>query len=183
MLERIAKITACSLLVMEVLACGVAGSERRTIVATNSPTPLSSETRTVFHDETVQSLCDRLPEIKRIPYRDPNDTDPVYEAIIAKGWEAGPCLIEKITDETSMPDPREAPPWQHYKVGDTAVFILARLAGNDEEILPKMLPKAYEKEWETNGVYAYFNYVLERENRARLQQWWRDWTAKRKNVK
>lgn len=126
-------------------------------------------------DENTAALCGRLHEIKKLPYRDPNDTDPIYEALMAKGKAAMPCLIDKITDETPMPDPREAPPWRHYTVGDTAVFILVRMADKEKDLIPEMLPQPYKKEWETNGVYAYFNYVLEPENRRELQEWWRWW--------
>jgi len=178
MLKKIAKaVVFCPLLLMWLFGCGIANSERSNLMIANTthPTPQPIETlNSTFRDENVESLCNRLNEIKKLPYRDPNDTDPIYEALIAKGKEAMPCLIEKITDETPMTDPREAPPWQHYKVGDTAVFILARIA-KDEEILQEMLPIKYRKEWETNGVYAYFNYVSESKNRGELRRWWRSW--------
>jgi hypothetical protein len=179
MLKKIVKaVVFCPLLLMWLFGCGIANSERSNLVTANTthPTPRPTETvNTTFRDENVESLCNRLSEIKKLPYRDPNDTDPIYEALIAKGKEAMPCLIEKITDETPMTDPREAPPWRYYKVGDTAVFILARISKDEEEILKKMLPIKYRKEWETNGVYAYFNYVSESKNRDELQRWWRNW--------
>ena len=147
--------------------------------------PMPQPTRFVpdpaIQSEGAEVLCGRLSEIKKLPYRDPNDTDQIYEALMAKGKEAVPCLIEKITDETPMEDPREAQPWQQYKVGDTAVFILADIAVKVEpvegEILQRMLPPVSAKEWETNGVYAYFNYVWESENRKELQKWWRRWAT------
>jgi len=179
MLKKIVKaVVFCPLLLMWLFGCGIANSERSNLMIANTthPTPQPIETlNTTFRDENVESLCNRLSEIKKLPYRDPNDTDPIYEALIAKGKEAMPCLIEKITDETPMTDPREAPPWRYYKVGDTAVFILARISKDEEEILKKMLPIKYRKEWETNGVYAYFNYVSESKNRDELQRWWRNW--------
>lgn len=178
LLKKIVKaVVFCPLLLMWLFGCGIANSERSNLMIANTthPTPQPTETlNTTFRDENVESLCNRLSEIKKLPYRDPNDTDPIYEALIAKGKEAMPCLIEKITDETPMPDPREAPSWQYYKVGDTAVFILVRIA-KDDEILQKMLPVKYRKEWKTNGVYAYFNYVSESKNRDELQRWWRSW--------
>lgn len=73
-----------------------------------------------------------------------------------------------------MDDPRSAPIWEHYKVGDTAVFLLVDIAGNDE-LLEEMLPPPYRKEWKTNGIYAYFNYVSEPANRRLLQKWWKAW--------
>ena len=163
MLKKIVKaVVFCPLLLGWLFGCGVAHPERSNIVTVNTAlsTPQPTEiVNTTFRDENVESLCNRLSEIKKLHYRDPNDTNPIYEALIAKGKEAMPCLVEKITDESSMRDPREAPRWQHYKVGDTAVFILVDIA-KDDELLEQMLPVKNRKEWETNGVYAYFNYVL-----------------------
>jgi hypothetical protein len=124
-------------------------------------------------------LCDRLGEIRKLPNRDPNDTDPIYEALIAKGDDAIPCLVQRITSDKKMPDPREAPTWQHYAVGDTAVFILIDILCSEdlerEKLLIEMLPPKYEEEWKTNGIYAYFNYVSEPRNRKELQNWWKKW--------
>lgn len=122
----------------------------------------------------ITSLCEQLNKIRKLPSRDPSDSDPIYEAIIARGEEAIPCLVEKITDESLMPDPREAPPYQNYKVGDTAYFLLLRITQKDDDIA-KMLPPKYAKLWATEGVYAYFAYVEKMENRKELQRFWRDW--------
>jgi hypothetical protein len=182
MLKKILKTLVFFPLLMLLFGCSIANSERSNIVITNTnhPTPQPTETlNTTFRNENVESLCNRLHELKKIPYKNPNDTDPIYEALIAKGEEAMPCLVEKITDETPMRDPRGGPIWQHYKVGDTAVFMLIRITNEDEilqvELLLEMLPAKYRKEWESNGVYAYFNYVAESKNREELQRWWRIW--------
>jgi hypothetical protein len=79
-----------------------------------------------------------------------------------------------------MKDPREAPVWRHYAVGDTAVFILLRVVTKDdnqewEKLFLKMLPPESQEEWKTNGIYAYFNYVSESKNRKSLQIWWKNW--------
>ena len=91
-----------------------------------------------------------------------------------------PCLIEKITDTTTMPDPRYSVPHvQYYVVGDTAVFILLRILSRDDTEWKKLmigsLPPKYADEWETNGVYAYFNYVSDPRNRTQLKNWWKKW--------
>lgn len=125
-------------------------------------------------------LCSRLAEIKIIPTRNPMPTDPIYEAIVAKSDEAVPCLVDQIPNKTKVRDPRySVPVWQHYAVGDTAIFILLRILRDDalerEKLLIEMLPPASKKEWETNGIYAYFNYVSEPKNRKQLQEWWKNW--------
>jgi hypothetical protein len=124
----------------------------------------------------VESLCERLSSIRKIPYRDPKNSDPIYDALIAKGNEAIPCLVDKVIDVTEMSDPREAPPVEGYTVGDTAVFILLAITNqrNHPEI---MLPPKYAKLWETEGIYSYFAYVEKLENRKKVQQWWKHWMA------
>lgn len=173
-------------------ACTVAAdNEYRQVPAGSEPpaTPEPQPTKFVvpaeFLNATPEQLCNRLSEIKVLPHKDPNDTDPIYEALIAKGPNAYPCLLEKITDRTRMPDPRQAPIWQHYAVGDTAVFILVRSIGGEndrlrEELLKEMLPPRYREEWTTNGVYAYFNYVSKSKNRSALQSWWKNWLNENK---
>lgn len=183
MLKKTTQKVICCLLALGVLGCSESSSNTNDAVTKTYPSPqLIEKERSIYMDESAESLCKRLHEIKKLPYRDPNDTDPIYEALIAKGREAMPCLIEKITDECPMPDPREAPPWQNYKVGDTAVFILVDIASNDEDFILKMLPPKYRQEWETNGVYAYFNYVFEPSNRRELQKWWRNWMKKNQGL-
>lgn len=143
--------------------------------ATISPT---EEDTTPAKDTT--GLCKQLGKLKVFPGRNPSEPrDPIYSAIMAKGKEIMPCLIDEITNETPMHDPRQAPVWEHYKIGDTAVFLLVDIARNDE-LLTEMLPPAYREEWKTNGVYAYFNYVSESKNRHELQGWWRAWLTKRR---
>src|SRR5687767_14360432 len=101
MLKKIVKtVVFCPLILMWLFGCDIAKSERSNHVIANAthPTPQPTETlNTTFRNENVESLCNRLHEIKKIPERDPNDTDPIYEALIAKGKEAMPCLVEKIT--------------------------------------------------------------------------------------
>ena len=159
----------------------------RQFPALPEPTPEPEPTKAPIPVELLNSsptqLCERLAEIKIIPTFEPTPTDPIYEALIAKGDAAIPCLIDKIADRKRIPDPRySVPVWHSFVVGDTAVFILVRIVEKDdkgrEKILIEMMPHASQKEWETNGIYAYFNYVLEAKNRRELQRWWKDWLDK-----
>lgn len=149
----------------------------------SSPMPEETRPPIYVHISSMMSeeLCDRLISIDTMPGRDPNITDPIYESLILKGNEAVPCLIDKIDDTTPMPDPRySVPHWQNFKVGDTAVFILLTISSKDdddawEENLLKSLPPKNRAEWKTNGIYAYFNYVSEPQNRKELRKWWLEW--------
>ena len=158
-------------------------------VLTQEPTPVPQSTSYVvskneFLQKSPEELCNSLANIKILPYKDPNDTDPIYEALIAKGDDAILCLVARIPEVTPMKDPRTAPNVQDYVVGDTAIFVLVRIIKAEGpqrgELLQEMLPPRYREEWKTNGVYAYFNYVSEDKNRKELQRWWLQWLKQNK---
>jgi hypothetical protein len=180
------KLISALLPVALAFSCGSVSTEtqRNAISPTNATvTPAPQPTKFVVPPDLLEStpdaLCNRLSEIKLLPGKDPFESDPIYEALMAKGDAAVPCLVEKVADKTPMRDPRQAPKWQHYAVGDTAVFILVDITREDdrerEKLLIEMLPPPFREEWETNGVYAYFNYVSEPRNRKKLQGWWKKW--------
>jgi len=120
--------------------------------------------------EDVNSLCNKLSELKRMPHKDAIADDYVYDGLMKKGKDAIPCLVNKITDRTKMDDPREAPHILDFTVGDTAVFMLHRIT---KESLQSILPSAFAKRWETERVYAYFAYVEKPHHRKAIQQWWK----------
>ncbi len=128
-----------------------------------------------------EQLCAKLKDIKTLPTFEPTPTDPIYEALVLKDDTAIPCLIENIADRREVPDPRySVPVWQHFAVGDTALFtlldILSKDDGHDwERRLLESLPEKSRQEWDSNGIYAYFNYVSEPKNRKDLQRWWKNW--------
>lgn len=147
-------------------------------ITTPEPSPIKPPIPAELVTASVDQLCSRLKDIKTIPTFEPTPTDPIYEALVAKDEEAVPCLIAKITDITPIDDPRYSVPHvQFYAVGDTAIFVLVEIVGKDdkerEKLLVEMMPPRYQKEWETNGIYAYFNYVVYPEHRRELQGWWR----------
>lgn len=152
---------------------------------TPEPEPTAYVVPAEYLNASTENLCKRLSEIKALPNKEPNETDPIYESLIARGDAALPCLIDKIADAKKMRDPRQAPVWQHYAVGDTAVFVILHIvsSGNDdrwEELMLASLSQPYREEWKTNGIYAYFNYVSEPPNRKKLQVWWRNWLKENK---
>jgi hypothetical protein len=174
-------LLACSSVPAEMTSAEISTIET---AQTPEPKPTKFAIPAELLNATPEELCSRLGEIRKLPYRDPNDTDPIYEALMAKGEKAVDCLVAKIPDATLMPDPREAPTWQHYAIGDTAVFVLIRILQEEdpkrEELLVEMLPPTFQKEWKTNGIYAYFNYVSEPANRKNLQRWWQNWLKENK---
>src|SRR5687767_5122533 len=129
------------------------------------PTPELTKPPVPVHiaELTSSELCDRIGQIEVLPNRDPTITDPIYESLLLKGDEAIPCLVEKIGNDTLIKDPRySVPTWHSFAIGDTALFILLRILSKGdgkewEKRLLESLPRKYREEWETNGIYAYFN--------------------------
>jgi hypothetical protein len=174
------------------IGCGVenvgseVGSSHSNVAAEPESMPPTRAINPEILELSASALCARLSEIQVIDSREPENSDDQYRALIAKGSEALPCLVDKITDRKPMHDPRMAPIWQHYSVGDTAVFAILHIASKDDyerwkELMLDPLPPKYREEWKTNGVYAYFNYVSEPKNRSKLQRWWTNWLKQGKN--
>ena len=125
----------------------------------------------------VVALCDSIKDIEMLPMKDEAVPDPAYNALISAGEEAIPCLIRKITDETRMKDPRQAPTVRFVLVGDTAFFLLVRVANIDfVELMPPDVRKVYEGD---QGIYGYFKYINENNNRKKLQDAAAKWYEKK----
>lgn len=120
----------------------------------------------------AEFLCDRLSEIKQLPFKGRPVDDELYNKIIGQGKAIVPCLIDKITDVTKMKDPRSAPTYPDFRVGDLAFFLLVRITGTPFE---QTLPDSVKAKMKQEGVYAYFEYVEFPDNRRALQENWQAW--------
>lgn len=120
----------------------------------------------------IGAVCNRLSEIDRIPFKDERVDSEIYNGIMAEGRNSVPCLVHKLTDLTRMKDPRTAPTYSDFRVGDLAFILLARITGTPFE---QMLPHQVQARMSDEGVYAYFRYVQRPANRKTLQQKWRVW--------
>lgn len=163
------------------------------LVPGSAYTPVTSQTRTpepvaveqkatrvtpAEFSYTLSYLCNNLHQIKNVPY-DPSKkaNDPVYDGLRAKGRAALPCLIEKITDTTPMPDPGSAPAIWNFRVGDLTVFIILDITGENWQ--PRsMFPPEYARKWKANGVYTFKEYMNNPANRVKMQGWWKRWLKK-----
>lgn len=121
------------------------------------------------------ALCDRIGEIKVISFHPEDAEDPVYLEFVKAGDSVVPCLIEKITDATPTPDPREAP-HEDTAIGDIAYFLVVDITHLD---FTAVLPDAVKADYKVEGVRAYFRYVASPENRSRLQDRLRTWYRQR----
>lgn len=115
----------------------------------------------------VDSLCDRIVDIKILPHKDEPVDDPAYNALLGAGEKAIPCLIRKITDKTVMTDPRQAPKVTGVRVGDVAYFLFVDFGKLD---FVELLPPDARKKYARDGVYGYFEQIDEGNNRKNLQE-------------
>lgn len=122
--------------------------------------------------ESSDFFCQNLHKIKKIPHKTSiHVKDPLYNGLMKMGEKAVPCLIEKLVDATPTPDPRSAPTVE-VTVGDIAFFMLTRIT---ERPVAESLPPAIRKTYKTEGIYAYFDYVRNNNNRLDLQKNWQEW--------
>ncbi len=122
----------------------------------------------------AQNLCDRVSEIKIMPFKGEHVDDAAYNAFIEAGASALPCLIAKVTDTRKMRDPRKAPGYAgiETRVGDVAYFTLTDITKIDFiEIFPAKVRERYK----TEGVHAYFEFVQKKRNRVWLQRKLSEW--------
>ena len=119
-------------------------------------------------------ICDRVQLVKMIPFDGKSGVDANYDALIAAGKTAVPCLIRRVTDTRRMDDPRMDPGYGGitYRVGDTAFFIVWEIMGFD---ILKILPASYHRVLKESGNYAYFKYVQRARNRERVRDRLRMW--------
>jgi hypothetical protein len=129
-----------------------------------------------FQQANAQALCDRVSEIRILPFKEEHVNDAAYNALIEAGESVLPCLITKVTDTRKMRDPRQAPGYAgiETRVGDVAYFMLVRIAKLG---FIDMFPPKVQERYKTDGIYSYFEFVQKKRNREWLQrklnQWYR----------
>lgn len=154
-------------LILFSLACGRSNKNLKMLSVAPSESPSVPDNRI----EDPQLSCNRVSEIKILPFAGEPVDDPVYNALIKAGEKAIPCLIDKFSDTTPMLDPRQAPKVDTV-VGDIAFFILIDLTKVD---LTELLPREVRRKFEDEGIYAYFEYTEKIKNRKKLQKSLYEW--------
>lgn len=125
----------------------------------------------------AELMCRQLPNVSILPFKGALIGDDVNDTLVRLGERSVPCLIARITDETWMPDPQQAPKWGDVRAGDTAFLILNGM-GVDFSVVIPMLDK---KRWKEVGMYAYFEWVREGDHRKRLQEVLLHWVREHPN--
>jgi hypothetical protein len=134
---------------------------------------------TTSSNSETSSPCGRLTAIRRIPFADEHVDDEAFNALMANGESAIPCLIRNLTNEAAIDDPRADPTISDFRVGDLAHFLLVRITKVPfEEVLPADVKSQFKKE----GVYAFFRYTELPIHRKQLQSRWRAWLKKQQSA-
>jgi hypothetical protein len=125
-----------------------------------------------------RQLCDRVKEIKQLPHSSgEKGVDATYDEIITAGDAVVPCLIDNVTNETIMNDPRCPTISKATTIGDVSYFLLIELL---ELNFTELLPADTQASYKTNGVYAYHDYIDRKGSRKELQANLRKWYSKHK---
>jgi len=128
----------------------------------------------------AKTLCNRVSEIKEIPFKDKAGVDADYDALIEAGETVVPCLIEKVSDTTVMPDPRCPHVTDETRVRDVAYFVLVRITKIG---FAEFLPADVQEKFKTEGVYAYHEYLEGKGKRKQLQSKLREWYRQKQSAK
>ena len=103
------------------------------------------------------NYCERLDEMKLMPFRSSDVIeDEVYNGLRSQGKTVAACLLGKVTDTRPMADPRQAPRYPGFTVGDAAVMVLSDICNMSIE---DALPAQSRLKWKEQGIYAYFEFV------------------------
>jgi len=117
--------------------------------------------------QNLSELCEKIQEIKILPFKGEPVEDEVYNEMIEAGDSIVPCLIDKMTDTTLMADPRQSVHFGGTRVGDVAFWVILRITGED---LRCFLPEDVRAKWKDQGIYAYFGFIKDPKNRKVLQE-------------
>jgi hypothetical protein len=129
-----------------------------------------SQSRTVSSAD-ARRICNRIAEIKTLPMKGEPGIDAAYDAIVGAGEAVVPCLIQNITNVTPVRDSRCLFS-EKTSVGDIAYFVLVDITKLD---FAELLPVAVQKKIQSNGVYAYHDYIRRKGARSQLQFKVREW--------
>jgi hypothetical protein len=177
-IHGVSQLTSIVLLIVLGASCGhsaATSSESYRSKPTNVRDSQSQLDKAKLQDPNL--LCNRIPEIKILPMKGERGEDATYDAFMDGNKAVVPCLIEKVTDTTKTPDPRQEPgfPDIEITIGDIAFFLLVDITKIQ---FTDVLPPDVRKEYKEDGVYAYFKFVKNPANRAklkdRLQAWYRE---------
>ena len=153
--------------------------ETISVTLQESPEPSLSEirkarTRGLSQEEAKQLaelMCRQLPNAAAFPMKSSFSGDDVHDTLVLLSGIALPCLVDRLTDSTWMPDSRSEP-LADFHAGDAALWILTD-AGLDWDSV--IVPLLDQKKWKGTGVYEYFYWVNVGNHRKLVQNTVKRW--------
>jgi hypothetical protein len=133
--------------------------------AETANTPMNTDAQ--LGTTQAERLCDRLSEVRVLPFRDEPVDDAVYNRLKNAGDDAVPCLVGAITNTRETKDPRKAPSHNRVTIGDVAFWIVVDIAKLPYDDL---FPEDVRRRFKDEGIDAYFDWVKTPTNRALLQR-------------
>ena len=112
-------------------------------------------------------ICSEIAKIRTVPFQGEYVDDESYNKIIENKESYIECLLDNILNITPMKDPRKAPPYNGFTIGDMAFFLIVKL---NNLKFGAILPVNVQKKLKKQGIYAYFEYVKSFNNRIQLHQ-------------
>jgi hypothetical protein len=136
----------------------------------------------------VSRTCDKIREIKKLPFRRDEFTvegfkklDPVYAEFRQLGDAIVPCSIAKMTNKSGMEDPSQAPHYGQVAEGDVAFWVFLDITGMTME---DALPQSLKQDYKERGRFAYLDWVRKDPvNRKTLQEKVKQWYARQSKSK
>lgn len=115
-------------------------------------------------DVNVAMACPSVESIKTMPFRDERGVDGAYDRLRFDD-SCEEMLISALSSTQKMADPRQMPPDERFVVADAALFVLLERRGIEVEAV---VPEEVSKRMESQGIYAYFDYVASPAGRDRV---------------
>src|ERR1700752_637467 len=178
------RIAAASAVLILQLGCG--NSSQRIEPQVNS-TSTKEATNSNYTDQrpsgnlnkhAVANLCTRVFDIRIVPLKGERGRHQPFDAIMDGGDAVLPCLIDKVTDPKKIVNPFEFPRYAGIDIrrGDVAFFLILYMKHVTAE---KFLPDIFKKDYEKEGIHAYFKYAQKPANRRQVQENLRVWFTKK----
>jgi hypothetical protein len=134
-----------------------------------TPLPIRNIHSQSLTNEQIVDLCSRLKEIQIVPPKGDRGMDPTFDSFMEAGDKILPCLIDQVVgiDHVGPPNPI-SPGYAGIQEtnGDVAFFVLLYLK---DVTADQFLPEGLQDDYKEEGVYTYYKYVRNQENRKKIQ--------------
>ena len=115
-------------------------------------------------DVELTTTCPPVESIKTKPFRNERGIDSAYDKLRYDDACEG-VLIRSLSNTKKMADPRQMPPDERFVVADAALFVLLE---RRSIAIEAVVPDEVAKRMNSQGIYAYFDYVASPSGREKV---------------